>query len=178
MSTCLNRKRVERALRLCYDKPMEINILIDEEFAEKIDEVFLKEVAELVLKAETKDADSELGLVITNEETVHQLNRDYRKLDEPTDVLSFYMLPESLSGEEETNPFIQPPDGVMHLGEVIISYPQAVTQADEHSHSVKREIAILVIHGVLHLLGYDHEKPDDELKMRARETDILKAVRE
>ena len=72
--------------------------------------------------------------------------------------------------------FPQPPDGVRHLGEVIISYPQAVIQAEEHQHSVKRELAILIIHGVLHLLGYDHETPELEQQMIAREREILSYI--
>jgi probable rRNA maturation factor len=62
---------------------------------------------------------------------------------------------------------------VLHLGEVVISFPQAVIQAEEHGHSVKREIAILIIHGVLHLLGYEDEKPELKLLMSAREREIL-----
>ena len=59
---------------------------------------------------------------------------------------------------------------------MIISYPQAMTQAEEHQHSVKREIAILIIHGVLHLLGYEHDKPELERQMRAREAEILSCI--
>jgi len=71
---------------------------------------------------------------------------------------------------------VAPPDEIEHLGEVIISYPQAVIQAEEHHHSVKREIAILIIHGVLHLLGYEHDKPELERDMRAREAEILSYI--
>jgi len=91
------------------------------------------------------------------------------------------MLPElPVEGELETDfpLFITPPDGVLHLGEVIIAYPQAVIQAEEHHHPVKREIAILIIHGVLHLLGYDHEEPEAERQMRAREAEILSGIEE
>ena len=68
------------------------------------------------------------------------------------------------------------PDGILHLGEVIISYPQAVTQAEEHQHSVKREIAVLIIHGILHLLGYEHDKPELRQQMIAREKEILSYI--
>ena len=89
------------------------------------------------------------------------------------------MLPEPPAGEETEKglpPFVAPPDGVTHLGEVIISCPQAVIQAEEHQHSVKREIAILIVHGVLHLLGYDHDKPELERQMGAREQEILSSI--
>jgi probable rRNA maturation factor len=87
------------------------------------------------------------------------------------------MLPEPTAGGElGAPPFVAAPDGVSHLGEVIISYPQAVIQAEEHHHPVKKELAILIIHGVLHLLGYDHAEPDQEHRMRAGEAEILSQV--
>ena len=128
-------------------------------------------MAERVLIAQGVDSRAELGLVIASQERVHQLNLSYLGKDEPTDVLAFSMLPEQSRGD--LVPFVTPPDGIKHLGEVIIAYPQAVIQAEEHQHSVKREIAILIIHGLLHLLGYEHDKPEPERGMRAREVEIL-----
>ena len=108
---------------------------------------------------------------------MRQLNRDYLSKDEPTDVLAFSMLPElPAEGELGVPPFITPPDGVLHLGEVIISYPQAVIQAEEHHHSIKKEIAILIIHGVLHLLGYEDDSPELKQRMTAREAEILSQI--
>jgi probable rRNA maturation factor len=104
---------------------------------------------------------------------VQQLNRDYRGVDEPTDVIAFYMLPQQ---DEKDSFFALPPDGITRLGEVIISHPQAVEQAREQGHSVDKELALLIIHGVLHLLGYDHEKPEDESKIRSREKELLEKV--
>jgi len=158
---------------------MEINVLIDEELERCIDVGWLKKVAEQVLVAQGVSANLELGLFIAGGERVRQLNRNYRGKDAPTDVLAFAMLPEqSAQGMTGTDfpPFVIPPDGVLHLGEVIISYPQAVTQAEEHQHSVKREIAILLIHGVLHLLGFEHNKPALKRKMTAREAEILNYI--
>jgi probable rRNA maturation factor len=111
----------------------------------------------------------EVSLVFTDSETVQQLNRDYRGVDEPTDVLAFHMLPQ----KEVDDSFMLPPDGVTRLGEVIISYPQAVKQAKKQGHSPERELALLIIHGILHLLGYDHEEPEEESKMRERERELL-----
>ena len=157
---------------------MEINVLIDEGFEGYLEVSWLQSVAEQALVAQDADSRVELGLVITNQERVRQLNQSYLGIDEPTDVLAFSMLPEPLAvGESEvSSSFVQPPDGVLHLGEVIISYPQAVTQAEEHRHSVKREIAILIIHGVLHLLGYEHDKPELERQMKTREQEILSCI--
>jgi probable rRNA maturation factor len=158
---------------------MEINVLIDEEFAPSIEESWLQSVVERALIAQGVSSNVELGLVIASEERVQQLNRSYIGKNEPTDVLAFAMLPEQPAQEipgADFPTFVMPPDGVRHLGEVIISYPQAVTQAEEHQHSVKREIAILVIHGVLHLLGYEHDKPALKRLMTARETEIFNYV--
>ena len=155
---------------------MEINVLIDEGVEGCPEAGWIQNIAEQVLIAQGVGSDVELGLVITSQERVQQLNRSYRGKDEPTDVLAFYMT--DIAGETEAGiaPFVTPPDGVSHLGEVIISCPQAIIQAKEHRHSVKKEIAILIIHGVLHLLGYDHEEPEQKRQMRAREKGILSSI--
>ena len=156
---------------------MEINVLIDEGLEGDLEVSWLQKVAEQVLLAQEAGSEVELSLVITSQERVRQLNRDYLGRDRPTDVLAFSMLPElPAEGEAGVSPFVTPPDGVLHLGEVIISYPQAVIQAEEQHHPVKKEIAILIIHGVLHLWGYDHEEPEPERQMRAREAEILSGI--
>jgi len=147
----------------------EIEISVEEEFRGVMDEGWVRRIAQTVLKAEGVAPPYEVSLVFTNSETVQQLNRDYRGVDEPTDVLAFYMLPQK--GADSS--FALPPDGVTRLGEVIISYPQAAEQAKEQGHSPERELALLVIHGILHLLGYDHEEPEEESKMREREIELL-----
>ncbi len=153
---------------------MEINIVVDKGFGKQVKRDWLRRVAEKVLTAESADAAAEVGLMITGQERVHELNRQYLGEDRPTDVLAFPMQPAPETAERP--PFIAPPDGIKHLGEVIISYPQAVIQAAEHQHPVKKEIALLVIHGILHLLGYDHDVPEAERQMRAREAQILRLI--
>jgi len=155
---------------------MEINVLIDEGLEECLKVNWLQSVAEQVLAAQGTSSDAELGLVIASQERVQQLNRSYLGKDEPTDVLAFSMLPTKETPGADYPPFVTPPDGVLHLGEVIISYPQAVTQAKAHNHSIKREITILIIHGVLHLLGYEHDRPEPEQLMSAREKEILSYI--
>ncbi|MFC1995785.1 rRNA maturation RNase YbeY [Chloroflexota bacterium] len=155
---------------------MEINVLIDEVPEGCLETNWLQYLAEQILVAQGAGSSAELSLVITSQERVKQLNRSYRGKDEPTDVLAFSMLPSGGEIGTDLPPFIMPPDGVRHLGEVIISYPQAVIQAEEHPHSVNREITILIIHGVLHLLGYDHDTPDAERQMRAREVELLSQI--
>jgi len=147
----------------------QIGIHVEEEFREVVEEGGVRRIARTVLKAEGVVPPYEVGLVFTDSETVKQLNRDYRGVDEPTDVLAFHMLPQ----REVDDSFALPPDGVTRLGEVIISYPQAVAQAKKQGHSRERELALLIIHGILHLLGYDHEEPEEESKMRERERELL-----
>jgi probable rRNA maturation factor len=147
----------------------EIGIHIEEEFRGLLDEGWVRRTTRYLLKAEGVAPPYEVGLVFTDSETVRQLNRDYRDVDEPTDVLAFYMLPQ----KDADDSFALPPDAVTRLGEVIISCPQAVQQAKEQGHTVKQELALLVVHGILHLLGYEHEKPEEERRMREREEELL-----
>jgi len=147
----------------------QIGIHVEEKFRGLVDGGWIKKIVQQIVNAEGVAPPYEVSLVFTDSETIKQLNRDYRGVDEPTDVLAFYMLPR----KEADSSFALPPDGVTRLGEVIISYPQAVEQADEQGHSTERELALLIIHGILHLLGYDHEEPEEESKMRERERDLL-----
>jgi probable rRNA maturation factor len=152
---------------------MQINVLIDEVYQGCPLESWVQSIAEHVLTNQKSGSDTELGLVITGQEKIRELNRNYRGKDESTDVLSFCLSSTDDKLGIDDVPFIVAPDGIRHLGEVIISYPQAVIQASQHWHSVEKEMAILIIHGVLHLLGYDHEEPEQELQMNAREAEIL-----
>jgi probable rRNA maturation factor len=148
---------------------MEINISIDQGLDGCPAPRWLEGVARQVLEAQGAEAETEVGLLIATGDRVRELNRDYLGEDAPTDVLAF-------SAREEADgqsPFIHPPDGLLHLGEVIIAYPRAVIQAEEHSHQVKKELAILIIHGLLHLLGFDHDEAESERLMKAREAELL-----
>ena len=147
----------------------EIGISVEEEFKGLVDRDWARKIAQQVLKAENVNPPYEVSIVFTNPQTVQELNRDYRDVDEPTDVIAFYMLPQ----KETESVFVLPPDGVTRLGEIIISYPQAAEQASEQGHSVDKELALLIIHGILHLLGYDHEQPEEEKRMRGREQELL-----
>jgi probable rRNA maturation factor len=146
-----------------------IEIFVEERFRGLVNKSWARRIAQTVLRAERVALPYEVSLVFTDSETVRQLNRDYRGVDEPTDVLAFSMLPQK--GTDSSFPL--PPDGLTRLGEVIISYPQAAEQARELGHSPERELALLIIHGILHLLGYDHEEPEEENKMKEREKELL-----
>jgi len=149
--------------------PGKIGVFIDREFQELVDRQWVRKIVRRVLQAEKVPSPYEVSLVITDSGTVRRLNRDYRGVDQPTDVLAFSM-------HQQEADFILPPDNVLRLGEVVISYPRAAEQAREQGHSTARELALLVIHGMLHLLGYDHDKPEEGKKMRAREKELLENI--
>jgi probable rRNA maturation factor len=146
-----------------------IGVHVEGKFRGLVDGSWVKRIVRQVLKAEEMASPYEVSLVFTDSKTVRQLNRDYRGVDEPTDVLAFHMLPQ----KKTDSSFVVPPDGITRLGEVIISYPQAAEQARKQGHSIERELALLTIHGILHLLGFDHEESKEESKMREKERQLL-----
>jgi probable rRNA maturation factor len=113
-----------------------------------------------------------LTVVIADDAEVRDLNRDYRGIDAPTDVLSFSAM--------ETAPsdvaFVVAGPDLPYLGDVIVSYGRTAAQAAEQGHSVEQELRLLVVHGVLHLLGRDHDTPQREAQMWAEQAAILAAL--
>jgi probable rRNA maturation factor len=114
-------------------------------------------------------APAALTIVITSDERIRELNAKYAGLDEPTDVLSF---------AAESDPYAVDTDEPPYLGDVIIAFPVAERQAQDVQHSVIAELQTLTIHGVLHLLGYDHATPDDQARMWALQSAALNALRQ
>jgi len=151
-----------------------IDVHIEQRFKVSLKESWFKKIVKKALDTEGIAPPVEIGVVITDSETVQQLNKAYRGKDEPTDVLAFTMLPST--EQEDELPFATPPDGIRHLGEVVISYPQAAQQAKEQRHGVEQELALLTIHGVLHLLGYDHDQAEGRQRMEAKEKEILQRL--
>ncbi|MBF6599876.1 MAG: rRNA maturation RNase YbeY [Dehalococcoidia bacterium] len=125
----------------------------------------LERLAERALSVEQVEPPAELSVVLTGDATVRGLNRAYRGIDEPTDVLSFAQA----EGEE----FARAEGMARHVGDVVISVETARLQAMESQQPLAEELAHLLAHGVLHLLGYDHERPQDEELMRVREDVVL-----
>ena len=153
----------------------EIDVHIEQRFKGTLKKTWFKKIARQVLDNENIKPPVEIGLVITDTETVQQLNKTYRNKNEPTDVLAFAM--PAWPEQQDASPlFATPPDGVNYLGEVIISYPKTVQQAGEQGHSIEHELALLTIHGVLHLLGYDHEQSIERQHMQAKERELLKKL--
>lgn len=147
----------------------DIDVQIPDEFRDWVDEDWTREVVRCVLDEEHATSQYDLTVVFAGSDEVQRLNRDYRGVDSPTDVIAFYML----QNRAPDPSFPLPPDDTIYLGDVVVCYPVAVEQAAEQGHPVKQELALLIIHGVLHLLGYDHEEPDEEIQMRSKESHIL-----
>lgn len=135
-----------------------------------IDTVLIERAVRTTLTQQAYAQTVEVSIYVTTAEEVHQLNRDYRAKDAPTDVLSF-------ADDGADSPFVLPPDMPRYLGDVAISWPHVVAQAAEYGHSDARELAFLTVHGVLHLLGYDHERDADaDAEMRALQDTIMQLL--
>ena len=129
----------------------------------------LEEVALFGGKAILGNEDFEVTVTLTDGETIRQINNEHRGIDSETDVLSFPLW-DVRAGEQ---PFKNPETDCIMLGDIIISLPRLKEQADEYGHSEKREAAYLCIHGMLHLLGYDHMEEDEKAQMREKEEELL-----
>lgn len=158
-----------------------VSITLFPAFRRRLSKRWLAQVVSAALAAAPREGKVAVDLVIADDDTVRRLNRIYRGLDEVTDVLSFSFThagPYEGEGEpppQDPSPWPLPP-GISHLGEVVVSYPQAVRQAQQARRPLKEEIAHLIIHGVLHLLGYDHQHPAEEAVMQGLERQALAAL--
>ena len=134
---------------------------------------WIRKVIRTALEAEGMDARCEINVLLTDDEGIHAVNLDMRGVDRSTDVLSFPvfdLVPGELPEEEDADPGT----GLIPLGDMVISMEHVKAQAKEYGHSEKRELSYLVVHSVLHLLGYDHlDEGEQKRQMRGREETIL-----
>lgn len=142
----------------------DVLVSIEPGFARRVQADWLTGIARITLEHEAV-GDCQLSVVVTTDDEIQDLNRQYAGEDRPTDVLSF--------SQEEGEAFISAPDEPRHLGDVIISLETAERQAAEAGHDLDAEVAHLLAHGVLHLLGYDHAEAAEEREMRERERAVL-----
>lgn len=132
--------------------------------------------AKAVLEAEQIEFFAFVDVTITDNKEIQQINREYRQKDMATDVLSFPMF-EFYNGKAKEELEEDPESGLVMLGDMILSYERAVAQSAEFEHSPERECGFLTVHSVLHLLGYDHERGEEEQRfMRRREEAILSSL--
>lgn len=162
-----------------------MTILLEEETdgAKKLDfdyRSLLERIVSTALEAEGFPTDVELSVTFTDEAAIREMNRNFRENDAATDVLSFpmlqfaggggyeHLLPESVDKEPET--------GELLLGDIVLCIPKVFAQAREYGHSEKREFAFLLVHSLLHLMGYDHIDEADRTVMEGRQRSIMEQL--
>lgn len=125
--------------------------------------------------------EAEVNVLFTDNDGIHEMNREYRKIDRPTDVLSFPMVEYEIAGnfdslEEEQADCFHPETGELLLGDIVLSYDKIKEQAKEYGHSELREMCFLVAHSMLHLFGYDHMEEEERLQMEQMQQEILSGL--
>ncbi|MDO4617027.1 MAG: rRNA maturation RNase YbeY [Lachnospiraceae bacterium] len=140
-----------------------------------------EEVINRVLDDEGCPYESEVSLTFVDNEEIHRLNKEFRQIDRPTDVLSFPMIDFAAPAdyaplEAEDAEGFNPETGELMLGDIVISVERAKEQAAEYGHDLRREISFLIAHSMLHLLGYDHMEPEEAAVMEAKQEAALTAL--
>lgn len=147
---------------------MEIDFLDETEQVPETYVDLLNKLLQYAAEKEEVDASAELSVTFVTNERIQEINRDYRGKDSPTDVISF-----ALEEEGEGEPAFIHDEGPRILGDIIISVDKAKEQAEDYGHTLEREMGFLSVHGLLHLLGYDHMTEEDEKIMFTRQEEIL-----
>lgn len=159
---------------MLYTDDRQDKIEVSEEFIKNIEEV-----CNFTLKEEKVDVDYQVSLLFVDNEEIKEINAETRNIDKETDVLSFPMLDydkdkvfkDMYIGYEFDETYMDGEELV--LGDMVLSLEKALEQSKEYNHSYQREVSYLVVHSILHLLGYDHMEEEEKIKMRKREEEIL-----
>ncbi len=160
-----------------------MSIIIENEYEAKTlegYEAIIEEIVEAALDYEKFPYECQVSVTLVDNETIHQINREYREIDRPTDVLSFPALEYDFGGDfewldEAGVEFCDPESGEIVLGDIMISMDKVEEQAEEFDHSQKREFAFLIAHSMLHLMGYDHMEDDERVVMEQKQEEILQS---
>ena len=152
----------------------------EKEFPFTVEEI-VEKVMDEVLSSEGCPYEAQVNVLITDNEGIHQYNRDYRQIDRPTDVLSFpnldFEMPADFSMlEEHMADYFDPESDELLLGDIIISADKVYEQAESYGHSAMREFAFLVAHSMLHLCGYDHMEPEEAKVMEEKQEAVLQRI--
>ena len=136
-----------------------------------------RRAVDTVLDLEGCPYEAEVSLLITDDASIREINRDQRGIDAPTDVLSFPMVqyahPGDFSGVEDMDDCFNIETGELMLGDIVLSIDRVRSQAEEYGHSIMREVAFLIVHSMLHLIGYDHIEEEDRILMEDRQRKVM-----
>lgn len=161
---------------------MSLNIEKEVEVIFEFDyEDLAKEVVDFAISHEDFPYEAEVNLTLTDNDGIQEINRMYREIDAPTDVLSFPMLSYDQAGdfsalEDDYEDNFNPDTGEIMLGDIIISIDRVKEQAVSYGHSERREFAFLILHSMLHLFGYDHMTPEEAAQMEGKQHQILEEM--
>ena len=158
-----------------------MTISIEYETEKKLELDYERIIREIILASldyEECPYEAEVSVILTDNEGIREINRDYRQIDAPTDVLSFPMVDFEKESdfshvEDAAEDYFDPETGELVLGDIIISVEKVIEQAEKYGHSQERELAFLVAHSMLHLCGYDHMADEERLEMEQRQREIL-----
>lgn len=158
-----------------------MTINIEYEAERKLDlpyEAIINEIVLAALDYEKCPYEAEVSVVLTDDQEIRRINREFREMDRATDVLSFpmgdYESPSDFEKlEESPEDYFNPETGELLLGDIVISVDKVEEQAEKYGHSTARELAFLVAHSMLHLCGYDHMEEDERLVMEKKQEEIL-----
>ena len=148
-------------------------------------ETLAREAAEAALDEIGCPYEAEVNVTIVDSESIHEINKEYRNIDSPTDVLSFpgvnYVTPsdfDAIEDELENNAedYFNPDTGELLLGDIVLCVQKIKEQADKYGHSEKRELAFLTAHSMMHLFGYDHMTPEESAVMEAKQNEVLERL--
>ena len=152
-----------------YETEIELNIPYED---------IIKSVINESIDYEKCPYEAEVNVILTDNNEIHQINKEHRAVDSPTDVLSFPMVdyenPSDFEGiEDKAEDYFNPDTGELMLGDIVISVEKVIEQAQQYGHSIKRELAFLVAHSMMHLFGYDHMVPVEAATMEAKQNEVL-----
>ena len=160
-----------------------MTIILEKEYDKEFSfdfETIADKVINCALDYEKCPYEAEISVTLTDNEGIHAINKEFREIDRPTDVLSFPLVDYEMPGEfdflEEMDECFNPETGELMLGDIIISLDKVEEQAAEYGHTTLREYAFLIVHSMLHLMGYDHMEEDEAAVMEAKQRAILEIL--
>lgn len=143
-------------------------------------ETLAKKVIEAAVDYVDCPYESEVNLLLTMNDEIHEMNQNFREIDRATDVLSFPMVDYEEAGNfdflENAIEYFNPETGELMLGDIVISKEKVISQAEEYGHSIEREYAFLIAHSMLHLFGYDHMEEEERVVMEEKQKEILEQL--